>query len=193
MAALLSADGFNFISSWSLFSTTPFVIEQNSLDVLYIGYCFYGGPLPYKPISNIDLDSTVSLEEANHTLEVELKFPTFSLINSFGFTKFSQNQLDALISICTTYRSSDYFELFEQSSVYKAIEAGEDPSAVSNLISTDLPLPEEVAKNPKKYGIFYDISERRSKEALLYASGAYEPCSGLNAQERSEGGKKIFF
>ena len=193
MAALLSTEGLSFISSWSPFSATTFFLEENSLDVPYIGYCYYGGPLPYKPVTEIDLNSSISLQEAEELLYTELKSPVFSIVNFFGFTKFAQHELDALVSICTTYRSSEFFELFKQSSVFNAIQEGSSPAVVAELIATDLPLPLEVSENPKKYGIFYDIQDRRNREAALYEFSTYSPCAALNIQEKTEGGKKIFY
>ena len=193
MASKLSPEGLQFISSWSLFSETTFRVEQNLNNTLYVGYLYYGSPLPYKPQTTIDKTTTVTPTEALNILNQELIGPAFNLVQDFGFTRFTQNQLDALISICTTYRTSDYFRIFKTTKVYEALKSDAPVDTVAELIKTDLPVPPEVEEDPKRSGIFYSLDERRVHESNLYLISDYSPCTALTAQRKNVDNIVVFY
>lgn len=193
MTTKVSSQGEFFISTWSLFSKNVFRIEQNLNNTLYIGYCYYGGPLPYKVTIPFDKDTTFSSAEALDILRQELIGPNFDFVQDFDFNRFKQHELDALISICTTHRTSDYFEWFKTTSVYKALKDNLSAEVIADLIKNDIPTPDYLKDNPKKYGIFYSMEERRAHEANLFLNADYSPCPGLTAKETIVDGILVFY
>ena len=192
MAVKLSAQGLSFIKSWSLFSETPFTVLQLGETNLLIGYFYYGSEIPYKPYNPIVKTDSTSEEDASIVFEKELLYPSFKLFDDFGLDGLSQQQFDALVSICTTYRTYDYYSRLKNSEVFNAIKNGESPATVASLILTELPISPEVSSNPKKYGVFYDLDIRREHEANLYLNGVYDPCPGLSFTTEVIDGIKIF-
>lgn len=193
MAAKLSSAGLDFIASWSPYVETAFKFEDDPTNKnTYVGYSYYGSQLAYKPFNTVDDSSTTTVSAAKETLLEELQGPCFNLVKDFSFTRFTQAEFDALVSICTTYRRSDYYDFFKGTDVYTALVNKSDKATVAGLIK-NLGVPTYVSDNYKRSHIFYDIATRRANEADLFENGTYTNCTGLTYQTKDEGGVKVLY
>ncbi len=190
MAATLSDSGLLFISSWSVYSSSPYKVERNySYSREFLG--FFNGDIYSNILSPEDTTEklTTTEDEALTHLRSNLTNLIFNLVTDFGFEKFNQTQFDSIVSLLTPDAlTDDYYDHFKNTELYTVLKTDVSDSSVPNLITNytgNVPF--------SRSGAFYDLSDRRSAESTLFSSGVYNNCSNLTTNEKVVDGVKVLY
>lgn len=193
MLPSLSKKGLDFISSWVLFSNTPYKIEEDFSDRLYIGFRFYGQPLPSFPFITVTSDLSWTTEYSKIIFREELIPLTFYILNKFKNFQFTQNEVDALISFLQFFNTCKPLELFTSTDLFKALVDKKPPSVIASLIEDFYKDPSWNTDILQKHGVFFDLSTRGALESSLYLNSLYTPCPALNVNEKVVDNIKVFY